>query len=81
MKLYVSDYIHVIAVGAITLLVVGLIYFIIQSTNNYAEWCQAQGGEVHTTSSVGTGVGANGQPTTVVTSNSMCLTEDGRIIR
>jgi hypothetical protein len=69
--------------GVVVAVVAGLaiaLVFAIRSNNEWAAWCQSQGGHVTSHTTTTTVVTANGKPGIATTTTSYCLSADGRIL-
>lgn len=69
-------------VSAIALFLVAVVGFAVYAvvTDDFEENCKAAGGHVVTKTSTGVGISSSGKPVVVTTTDSSCLSADGRIL-
>ncbi|WP_405061942.1 hypothetical protein OG474_09875 [Kribbella sp. NBC_01505] len=68
------------SLAVVALVAVGIVA-VVRASNAWEADCKAAGGHVFTSHGVGSGIDpSTGRPVTVVTSDSMCLSADGRIL-
>lgn len=85
MKNLIEDHLELVVIGALMLILVPIIWWVVVASNaeyqQFQDECGAMGGTVVEDTSSGTGINpSNGQPVVTTSTTYFCLSEDGRIL-
>lgn len=75
-----DDYLGPIVGGLLAAGIVVCLIFSIFDSDNFDRQCTKMNGHTTSLTSTGIGFGANGKPVTTISSTTLCLSKDGRIL-